>query len=354
MRLQKEEFSSVGCPFNADCSPRSSVSDSLCQQDLADHYCVMKELGSGTYGKVLLAECRHTNTKVALKVLPKSSTKLKDFLREFNFSYYLSPHRAILNTFDVAFETPTSYVFAQEHAPLGDLFETIIPQVGLPEHYTKNVVRQISSALEFMHSKNLVHRDIKPENILIFDEAFNKVKLMDFGMTKKVGTMVRKVSTGIPYTPPEICEAIKGERYSVELSADVWAFAVLIFCTLTGNFPWELAHQKDVFFCEFTSWQKRKTTKLPSQWKKFTPRALRMFRRMLEPKLDRRCAIREVYKYLDDSWLAVSPRSSEDMTADADSDPMEELNAMLEKHGIDTKVSKRLRERRISEWVLAT
>lgn len=342
--------------MNPDCSPRSSISDNLQQLELEDHYTVTKQLGSGTYGKVLLCCCKQTNTQVALKVLTKSGTKMKDFLREFNYSYYLSPHRAILNTFDVAFETPTSYVFAQEFAPLGDLFDAITPQVGLPENQCKLVVKQISSALEFIHSKNLVHRDIKPENILIFDEPLNKVKLMDFGMTKKIGTMVRKVSTGIPYTPPEICEALKGERYSVEASADVWAFAVLIFCTLTGNFPWELAHHKDIFFSEFAIWQKRKSTKTPSQWRKFTPRLMRLYRRMLEPRPEKRCSVKEVAKYFEDDWLLKSKKSSQSPERELPDnvDPMDDLNSMLEKHGIETKVTKRLRERRISEWVLST
>ena len=337
-----------------DCSPRSSISDSLYQQDLADHYTVIKDLGSGTYGKVLLAKCRKTGTEVALKVLPKSSTKLKDFLREFNYSYYLSPHRAIVSTYDVAFETPTSYVFAQEHAPMGDLFEAITPQVGIPECHAKLVAKSVASALEFMHSKSLVHRDIKPENILLFDDKFQRVKLMDFGMTKKSGTLVRKVSGGIPYTPPEICEALKGERYTVEMSADVWAFAVLVFCMLTGNFPWELACHKDSFYTEFIHWQKRKTTKVPSQWQKFSPRMMRLFRRLMEPRPERRTSIKEVSKYFDDAWT-VSPKTSQDDEPETpEVDPMEQLNAMLQSHGIETTVNKKFREKRISEWILST
>ena len=349
---------SLNSTMNPDCSPRSSISDNLLQIDQLDEcYNTLKELGSGTYGKVLLCRCKQTDTRVALKVLNKSGTKLKDFLREFNYSYYLSPHRAILNTFDVAFETPTSYVFAQEFAPLGDLFDAITPEVGLPESQCKVVVKQIASALEFMHSKNLVHRDIKPENILVFDEHLTRVKLMDFGMTKRTGTMVRKVSTGIPYTPPEICEALKGERYSVEASADVWAFAVLIFCTLTGNFPWESAHHKDKHFQGYTLWQKRKTTKAPIMWKKFTPRLMRMYRRMLEPNPDKRCSIKEVSKYYEDDWLTPVKKVSHSPDHELEDNAItskDNLNNMLEQHGIETKLSKKLRERRISEWVLST
>ena len=340
--------------MHPDCSPRSSITENLYQQDLGDHYTVIQDLGSGTYGKVLLAKCRKTGTEVALKVLPKSSTKLKDFLREFNYSYYLSPHRSIVNTYDVAFETPSSFVFAQEQAPMGDLFEAITPQVGLPECNGKHVAKSIASALEFLHSKNLVHRDIKPENILLFDDTFTKVKLMDFGMTKKSGTLVRKVSGGIPYTPPEICEALKGERYTVETSADVWAFAVLIFCMLTGNFPWELASHKDSFYTEFMQWQKRKTVKIPSQWQKFSPRMMRLFRRLMEPKPEKRCSIKEVSKYFDDAWVVIPKTGTEEEVDAPEPDPMEHLNAMLESHGIETTVNKKFRERRVSEWILTT
>jgi serine/threonine-protein kinase SBK len=79
--------------------------------------------------QVVLAKCRHTGTQVALKLLPKTSTKLRDFQREFQLSYFLSPHANIIDTYNVAFETKSSFVFAQEHAALGDLFDAIPPQV---------------------------------------------------------------------------------------------------------------------------------------------------------------------------------------------------------------------------------
>lgn len=341
------------CGLTADCSPRSSVSNSLDQQELADNYSILRQLGSGTYGRVVLARCHRTGIEVALKVLPKSSTKLKDFLREFNLSYYLSPHSAIINTYDVAFETPTSYVFAQEQAPLGDLFEAITPQSGLSETAAKAALTQVASALEFMHSKGLVHRDVKPENILVFDAACERVKLMDFGMTKKTGTMVRKVSKGIPYTPPEVCSALKGEQYAVDTAADVWGFAVLIFCALTGNFPWELAHLSDTFYGEFAGWQRRKALRTPSQWKMFTSRLMRLFRRMLEPRPERRCSIQELCKYTDDVWLLPRKDSSSEGSPPRRVDPHDDLDTLLRKHGIETEVSPRWRERRISEWILA-
>ena len=66
---------------------------------------------------------------MALKLLRKKTTKLKSFLREYSASLFLSPCPFIISTLGVAFQTDDHYVFAQEFAPAGDLFDIIPPQV---------------------------------------------------------------------------------------------------------------------------------------------------------------------------------------------------------------------------------
>jgi serine/threonine protein kinase len=78
-------------------SPRLSTPENLLQLCLRDHYDILRELGRGTYGKVVLAKCRETGINIALKILPKSHIKLKEFQREFNLSYFLSPHTNIVD-----------------------------------------------------------------------------------------------------------------------------------------------------------------------------------------------------------------------------------------------------------------
>lgn len=69
---------------------------------------------------------------MALKFVNKNKTKLKNFLREFSITNTLSSSPFIIKVFDVVFETEDCYVFAQEYAPGGDLFDIIPPQVSGP------------------------------------------------------------------------------------------------------------------------------------------------------------------------------------------------------------------------------
>lgn len=68
---------------------------------------------------------------MALKFVTKNKTKLKSFLREYSLTGSLSCSPFIIKVLDVLFETEDSYVFGQEYAPAGDLFDIIPPQVKL-------------------------------------------------------------------------------------------------------------------------------------------------------------------------------------------------------------------------------
>lgn len=161
--IEQEPSRKLGCcgvPLITE-DMQSLAIRTLSGTDITKHYDLIRELGKGTYGKVDLVshkstgegsgECAgsgvpalsqprahscplpSTGTKMALKFVNKSKTKLKNFLREFSITNTLSSSPFIIKVFDVVFETEDCYVFAQEYAPGGDLFDIIPPQVG-PQH----------------------------------------------------------------------------------------------------------------------------------------------------------------------------------------------------------------------------
>lgn len=64
--------------------------------------------------------------------------------------------------------------------------------------------------------QDLVHRDINMDNVLVFKSDFSKVKLCDFGSTRKTGTLLKKKAVWLPYAPPEIVDAVQNEGYHVD------------------------------------------------------------------------------------------------------------------------------------------
>ena len=282
-------------------------------EQITDRYVVAATLGRGTFGSVMRAECRRTGRLTALKKLPKATTKPADFRREFVYGRQMSLGlpACIVATYDDAFETANSYVFAQEFAPYGDLLAAVSPphRGGLGETRTKRVARQLAAALSFLHARLLVHRDVKPENVMLYDNGCRLVKLGDFGVARRCGTIVCRVCAGTAYTAPEVCSRQLGNTYRVEPATDVWAYGVVLFALMTGNFPWRVAYQDtdDRLYAEFVAWQEERRRRSasssslpppppapppsPEPWSRFTEPFLALLHRLLDTSPIHRASI---------------------------------------------------------------
>lgn len=94
----------------------------------------------------------------------------------------------------------------------------------------RNIIIQICSALQYLHSKGIMHRDIKPENVMI-NPSTQEIKLIDFGFAKPVdsnshtGYMVTRW-----YRPLEI---VLGLDYNQKV--DVFAVGAIFLELLLGR-----------------------------------------------------------------------------------------------------------------------
>ncbi|XP_024937096.1 serine/threonine-protein kinase KIN4 isoform X2 [Cephus cinctus] len=304
---------------------------------------------------------------MVLKALPKAYTGISDFFREFHYGLHLSAHRNIITTYDVAFETAGFYVFSQEYAPLGDLTSNVT-ETGLGELHAKRVARQLAAAVQHIHSRELVHRDIKLDNILVFKSDFSRIKLCDFGETRRVNTVVRRHNEWLPYSPPEVLQIDTDETYKALTAHDVWQFGIVLFVCLTGCLPWQKAASDDPRYTRYQNWHSAtlNIAKKPKLFQLISSRAQRMFKRLLDPRIEKRpTTVFEVNKYLEDRWLAklgaekalnggVDERDELCPSMYSFHSSLEEKNQLLftlTQYGIETTVDRSKKKDRIREWI---
>lgn len=280
---------------------------SLQELNLEEEFNVIKTLSEGSFSKVLLARQHGGGERMVLKAIHCEATSAEDFSRELNYNYFLSPHPNIVTSYNVAFMWDNCFIYVQEYALYGDLSRHL-KKGGLPESQVKSIAQQLVSAVEFLHSFQLVHRDLRPENILVFRKDLSIIKLGDFGHTRPSGTLLTKTgsipcTSACAYTPPEIGELIVQEKYHCYPSGDVWSVGIVMIECLVGISPWTSAEITDMGYTHYVDWLKRKSLKTPDVFQAFTSRFVRLLKRILEPKPGKRSKISEISKYFGDEWM---------------------------------------------------
>lgn len=148
------------------------------------------------YGEIVLADAFEAKSNLSREVIIKvSSLRLllqktsfeglevnDDPLREANImravSFSSNTHPNIIQMLDERYHLGKHYLVT-EFAANGDLLNFMLRCGALPETLCRFFFRQIASALEYLHSKNVAHLDVSPENMLL-DSKFS-LKLADFG-----------------------------------------------------------------------------------------------------------------------------------------------------------------------------
>ncbi|KJE93901.1 CAMK/CAMKL/AMPK protein kinase [Capsaspora owczarzaki ATCC 30864] len=225
-------------------SPRRPSVSTVLEEDIMsprtifeDDYVFDKTLGEGSYGKVKLAVHKLTQEKVAIKIIDKASlTENSDrerIIREIIVLKNLR-HPNIARLYEVIDKGPDIHLVIQ-YCSGGELFDYIVAHQRVKEREAVKLFRQIVSALEYCHKRNVIHRDLKTENLLL--DGHKNIKIIDFGFTNTFNfNSLLETYCGSPaYAAPEM---ISAQKYTGP-EADVWSLGVTLFAIICGYLPFD-------------------------------------------------------------------------------------------------------------------
>jgi serine/threonine protein kinase len=229
-------------------------------------YRLLAPLGEGGMGTVYRAEHVVLGSPAAVKVLLPQFTAdgvvVDRFFQEARAASAIR-HAGIVEVFDFGrLDNGQAYI-AMELLRGEDLASFLTRRGTLDAPLATQIAMQMLAALNATHVVGVVHRDLKPDNIFLVRDpgapGAIRVKLLDFGIAKLVGTPLGVPALGPPgsgarprtknmilgtpaYMAPEQCRG----GAQIDARADLYAVGCLLFELLTGRPPFVAAGDGEV------------------------------------------------------------------------------------------------------------
>lgn len=206
---------------------------------IAGKYRVERPIGRGGMGLVYVARHLELGIQVAVKVMASeapSQVSAARFTREARAAALLKGEH-VARVFDLGTTREGRPYIVMEYLEGCDLDEHLARNGALALPFAVEILLQICEALSEAHRHGIVHRDLKPSNVFLTQGQGAKpfAKLLDFGISKFLGSSSSHTSSGGPVGTPAYMspEQLRGE--SLTVASDIWSLGVLLFELLTDK-----------------------------------------------------------------------------------------------------------------------
>lgn len=204
-------------------------------------YRVVRPLGGGAMGLVVLAYDVHLQREVAIKVLhPDGEGERETLLAEARAMARVR-HPNVVEIYAIGEMAGTPYL-VMEYVPSLTLDQWALARGGFPLAIDEAlaVLRQVATGLDAIHAARTAHRDLKPANILVGEDG--RVKIVDLGLARLVdrdhAARGFHVSGTPAYIAPEVA-SLRDVPAALMPKTDIYSLGVIAFQLLTGRVPFQ-------------------------------------------------------------------------------------------------------------------
>ncbi|XP_006026447.1 myosin light chain kinase, smooth muscle-like isoform X1 [Alligator sinensis] len=206
------------------------------KEDVSDFYLQLEKLGAGKFGMVYKLQEKATGKIWAGKYFRTRTTKEKQAACKEVELMNLLHHPRLVQCL-TAFQNQAELVMVMEYIAGGELFERILDDdFEHTEPTSVQYMRQILEGIQYVHHQSIVHLDLKPENIVCVGRSSHWVKIIDFGLARKLDpNSPVKVLHGTPeFMAPEVVSF-----EPVGFTTDMWSIGVICYILLSGDSPFQ-------------------------------------------------------------------------------------------------------------------
>uniref|UniRef100_A0A8R1I6I4 Ribosomal protein S6 kinase n=1 Tax=Caenorhabditis japonica TaxID=281687 RepID=A0A8R1I6I4_CAEJA len=203
-------------------------------------------LGKGAFSVVRRCERVEDGAQFAVKIVSQKFANQAQ--REARILEMVQGHPNIVQLIDVHSD-PLHFYLVMELLSGCELLERIRKLERFTECEAADIMRQLVSAVKYLHDKRIVHRDLKPENILFESiDSSARLRLVDFGFARLLpNSMEQQLKTPcftLQYAAPEVLD-VGDSQPEYNEQCDLWSLGVVLFTMLSGQVPFHARSRQE-------------------------------------------------------------------------------------------------------------